>query len=139
MVHSAPGIATQHQSAEIHAQTLEQSIEQMRRGEEVTVDPKQMELMAQDMIAKPDLELSPEIKQILKQGEEAFIPEQKNVQAPTEVDPLSPRVPEYERKLLELEQTFAHDPAIKERITRDIELSKKDLFSTALNCLFGGV
>ncbi|CAL9917747.1 hypothetical protein LSO9J_440001 [Candidatus Liberibacter solanacearum] len=95
--------------------------------------------MTKDMIAKPDLELNPEMRKLLKQGEDTFIPEQKKVQAPTEVDPLSPRVPEYERKLLELEQTFAHEPAIKERITRDIELSKKDLFSTALNCLFGVV
>ncbi|WP_240535950.1 hypothetical protein [Candidatus Liberibacter solanacearum] len=109
----------------------------MRRGEEVNVDPKQMELMAQDMMVKPDLEFSPEMRQLLRQGEDAFIPEQKKVQTQVERDPLSPRVPEYERKLLELEQTFAHEPAIKERITRDIELSKKDIFSSALNCLFG--
>lgn len=137
MVDASSGVAVTGQSAEIHARTLDQAIEQMRRGEEVTVDLQQMELMTKGMIAKPDLELDPELRKLLKQGEEAFIPEQKKVKTRFDVDPLSSRVPEYERKLLELEQTFAHDPVIKERITRDIDLSKKDIFNAALHCLLG--
>ncbi|AHA28044.1 hypothetical protein [Candidatus Liberibacter americanus] len=133
---SSQGIPTTHQSSEIHASTLEQAIESMGRGEDITVDPVQMDLMAKEMISKPELKLSPELNNLLKQGEE-LSPKQKEVRTPIEHDPLSPRVPEYERRLMELEQTFAHEPEIKEKITRDIELSKKDVFKAALNCLFG--
>ncbi|CAL1406419.1 unnamed protein product [Linum trigynum] len=62
MVHSAPGIATTHQSAEIHASMLEQAIEQMRRGKEVKIDPDKMEFMTKDTIAKPEIELSLEME-----------------------------------------------------------------------------
>lgn len=136
IVTSSPGIPTTHQSAEIHARTLDRAILAMERGEEVRVDPVQMDLMLGDMVAKPELELSPEMRQLLKQAEE-FVPKSREVKAPIAQDPLSPRIPEYERKLIELEQTFAHEPEIKEKITRDIELSKKEVFNAALNCLFG--
>lgn len=136
--HSAPAIATTSRSAELHAQTLEQAIEKMRRGEEINVDPKSIDLMTKDMITKPEVEFSPELKKQLKQGED-FLAQQEvsKPKALKEQDPLSSQVPEYERRLTDLEQQFAHEPGIKEHITRDIELSKKDVFTVALNCLFG--
>lgn len=143
MVDSAPGIPTTGRSAEIHAHTLEDAIRRMQRGEEVRVDSYKMSQMTEEMIAKPSPDIlklmSPdqmrEVEHLHRLDTQGF--EQKSQSSALEKDPLSSPAPVYEQKMQSLHEAFADHPEAQKRIVRDMELSKKDIFNTALNCLFG--
>ena len=136
----SPGIATTGVAAEIHAETLENAIHQMKSGKNLTVDMEKIERMASEMAPKPERELlsrelshfKPEVEMPTQKAEVHKGAEPVKVPGLTGTEPPLP----FEKRLKELETTFTDSSHIKKQIARDLELSRKDIFTAALNCFF---